>query len=729
MDPMKHLVSSYAAIGICLWLSARATGQAIDPAELLPARTLAYVELSDPARCADELRGLFKGSFLEDPIRLKAVWPASIRGTEAAVFAMFMGPEAMDELADWQAINVGLTGFTPRGYPEAVGVLTGKSRLASLGLRTLITAVNDVRCLRLPDGIEIYEIGEPVRKGTRSVARTRVRYSALRFARALSPTADRMLRARAMRALLLAALDAPTADDLPLPKREVIPPPRDTLPDAVPAPKAGGALPAPKGGGSDEEQQELQEPEFGFYCALRPGCIVWGTTPDVVAETLRRMKGKGREASLARSPLYREACATRRRPDLFLWADAAALTRHIDDFLDRARLEKLAEVRKQNKAQRDATPTMKEKEDHAAELPHQLEEADRAFRRENAAWFTFRAAANPTGMRYLTGSWTIHEGNWTWRVEGRMRPGQSSPFLGLLRNQPLSEDLLRGLPRDSYLMLALPLGDGEKAWDRVLHLGDLCSTAMGERITLSRAMEVMEIHMRLRIGREVAARVRAVGYALRFGPGKAEDTSAEEHIGPGVLIVEAVDEAAAGQLHVLLPRLLVGDRKPPASRAVRIAGQTVHSLCGEDETTVGPMPAFWGRRDRLLILGWRRRDVAAALADWRKPLELSDHPGALAALRDAGAVRAAALFSGRQTLATMARIMSGLPEQTPKQIRSIQYMREMGAPMALMPPTLLTLRSSPDRFCAELTQPEMRTASQTVIDVGLAWLLDLKNGD
>jgi hypothetical protein len=726
MDPMKHFLTSCLVVGLCVALPARVVGQGIDPAELLPARTLAYLELSDPARCADELRALFKGSFIEDVLRMKAVLPLKGGSAEVAVFTLFLGPEAMDELADWQAVNVGLTGFTPQGYPELVGVLTGKPRFASVGLRAMVTMM-DVRCLRLPDGIEVYEIGEPIRKAVRTVAMARMRRSAVRFARAVSPTADRMLRAWAVRQMLLTAMQAPTPDLPPAPK---LPEPLPQLPPpVVVTPPPPRAVPAPKGTGGEEEEKESQEAEFGFYCSMRPGCIVWGTTKDVVAETIRRMKGKVHEGSLARSPEYRAACATRRRPDLFIYADAGKLTRGIDDMLDRERLEKLAEVRKQNRAQREEAKTDKEKQAQAAELARALEEAERAFRQENAAWYAFRAAANPAGMRHITFHWTIHEGNWTWRFDAQMRPGQTSPFLEVLRDQPLGDDLLHGLPRDSYLVMVLPLHGGEKALDRTLRLADLCSIAAGQPTTASKAVEDLQDQLRLRIGRDIAAKVRGVAYALRFGPGKADDTTAEQVTGPGVLIVETRDEASARQLHALLPRLLSGEAKTATPRTVTVERQEVFSLSGDDETTTGPAPAFWGRRDTVLILGWRRRDVAAALADWKKPLEFTDHPAALAALRDAGAVRAAVLFSGRQALGTMARLLSQSPEQGPKHLRSLQYMRELSAPMALMPPTLLTVRCAPDRFAAELTQPEMRTAAQTVIDVGLAWLLDMKNGD
>src|SRR5262249_31035804 len=152
--------------------------------------------------------------------------------------------------------------------------------------------------------------------------------------------------------------------------------------------------PGPKAGGGEEEEKASQEAEFGFYCSMHPGCIVWGTTKAVVADTVRRMKGKVREGSLARSPQYRAACAPRRRPDLFVYADAGNLTRRIDDLVDRERLEKLAEVRKQNKAQREEAKTDKEKQAQAAELARALEEAERAFHQENAGWFAFRAAAN-----------------------------------------------------------------------------------------------------------------------------------------------------------------------------------------------------------------------------------------------------------------------------------------------------------------------------------------------
>jgi hypothetical protein len=722
MDPMKRLLAFGLVLGASLSMSVATMAHGPDPAELLPARTLLYLELSDPPRAADELRALFKSSFLEDPRPFKARHISNALKEMVAAPGLFLGPEAMAELADWQVLNAGLTGFTPQGYPEVVGVLQGRPRFASVGMRALLLLEN-VERLRFPDGVEVYQIGEPVFAAPAAVAKARLRRSALLLAEAISPSAKELLQNRTVRRVLVSDV-TDLAPPPPRPAPDAPPPP--AVPDLPPPPAPlppPGMKPAPAPG-DKVGAKELPEGEFGLYCAMSPGCIIWGTTPKSVADVVRRTRGKGAGPSLARSLLYREASAGRRRPDLFIYVDAAALTQRIDGLVESLRLAKIAEARKPKAPPPPPAPSYADKPKDADKERRAVEEAEKELRTELAPWFAFRAAFNPLGMRYLTGTWTIHNGDATWRIEGRMRPGQTSPFLELLGDRPLRDDLLRGLPRDSYLLVAAPVAGGAKAWARLMRFADLCSAAWDQPTAVSKAIDDLEKKSKVAISRDVAARIQGVAHALRLGPSSAEDTTVEEHLGPGVLLIEATDVEAAAELSKLFPQLLTSDAKAPAPRTVTVGGQTIESLCGDEPATEGEVPKFWGRRGNILVLGWRRADVVTALADWKRPLEFQDHPRALVALRDLGPVRAAALFSGRQMFAVMTRIMSRAANQAPKHVRDIQYLRELSAPMALMPPTLFTLRCTPDRFCAELTQPEMRTASATVIDIGLAWVLD-----
>jgi hypothetical protein len=465
-----------------------------------------------------------------------------------------------------------------------------------------------------------------------------------------------------------------------------------------------------------------EPPEFGFFCSLLPGAVVYGTTPDGVCDTVARLKGKAKGPTLARSPQYREAAATRHRPDLFVYLDPPALVRTIDEVLERELLDRKSGIRAENKAQRDAEKDAAAKKSKAAQLPKELEEAERQHRQDNAVWFALRTLANPAGMRFLTTSWTLHDTSFTWRLDARMREGQASPLLEVLADRPVGEELLRGLPRDSFFLVALPLADAADAWEKVLRAADACHAVLGDAGPKpGRVVRDFEKRMKLLLARDLFARVKGVAWGVRLVD-DAQETGID--CGPGVLAVETKDEAAAQAVEELLPRLLAGGDKAAKPRALTVEGQTVQSLIGDEVKAPGILPGFYGRRGAVVVVGWDRRDVAAALRDGGEPVELRDHPRALAALRGAGGAGAAALFSGRQTLAALTRLLSRQPDQKPKNLRQLAYLREVSAPLAVMPPTLFRLNRRRDGLHFEMTQPDVRVASATVIDVFVAFLTD-----
>ncbi len=684
-------------------LGATAGAGVPDPATLMPARTLAYLELSDPSRCAAELRALTRGSYLEDPLRmLVPLRQAGIHSEELLFCGLGVAPEILGELGDWQGAAVALTGFTSQQYPEIVGVIhTGRSRMLPLAMRTLLAAT-EVRVLRKVEGVEIYQVGDAEKGAARAVAVRRRRGPATVFLKAFVPEARRRARLDAL--LGLVAEDPLAAPPPPVP---VVPPP------AAPAP----AAPADNGEAGTEEK-----PEFGFFCSLLPESFLFATTPDALAEALGRLKGKSRGPTLVQAPAFREAVAERRKPDLFLYVDAPALTRWVDDAIEKKLVERRAEVRQANKAQQDQEATPEARKAKAAELPKELEEAERQHREENAAWYALRMLANPAGMRFLSSSVTIHDSDLTWRLDARMREGQTSPLLELLADRPLTENLLRGLPRDSWFLMALPVGDGAGTWQKVVRLaGALHALAPGDDPSPEKLLRDFEKQRKLRLDRDVFGRLRGLAWGFRVGPYERED---RPEVSPGVLVIEAKDADDARALEDLLPRLLAREDKPAEPQAVRVLGQTVQSLVGEEEKTAETLPAFYGRRGRLLLLGWHRQDVAGGLRDAGEPVELRDHPRALTALRAAGPASAAALFSGRQALASIASQFSKKEKQTDKDLRNIQYLREVSTPMAAMPPTVFVLRRRPDGLRFEMTQPELRTAAVTLIDVAVAAILD-----
>jgi hypothetical protein len=483
----------------------------------------------------------------------------------------------------------------------------------------------------------------------------------------------------------------------------------------VPAP-----VPAPAGGGGDGRAR-TGPPEFGFFCAFPPGAFVFGTTPQAVTQTVRRYKGRGGDDSLARSANYRAAAAGRHLPDLFVYVDAPRVAQWAEIAFQQAWQDRRAQVLEANRARRKAAPAPDPAKE-AEQLARDLEQAERHLRGEFGPWMVARTLLNPAGMRFLTTSWELQGGNFTWRLEVHMKPGQLSPVLSLLEDQTLGEDLLRGVPRDSYFVMALPLADGAATWKGLLTLAEDCyCEAGGEAPVRDKFRRDLERRLRQGTGREVWAPLRGLAWAVRLGPpGKEGLPVGPEQVSPGVLLAAARDERGGRDLETVLPKVLAPGT---TARIVHVAGQVVHSVEGDVEQAAGNVPAFFGRRGKTVILGWRRIDVARALADFAAPPDLRDHPHSLPVLRRQGPVAATALFSGRQALSSVARALSCAPEQSEKDLRILQGVRELAGPMALMQPTLLTVHRRPDGVSAELRQADLRAAAGTVNAVLLSWMV------
>jgi hypothetical protein len=306
------------------------------------------------------------------------------------------------------------------------------------------------------------------------------------------------------------------------------------------------------------------------------------------------------------------------------------------------------------------------------------------------------------------------------RAEARLRPGPASPLVELLPGERLGEGLLGGVPADAFFLAALPGAEGRELLQPLLRLIDTWhADTAGEGPAPGELLRRWERHGKVRLGRDVLARVKGVAAGYRMRP----EANLSAAVTPFV-VVEAAGVAAARDLEALLPRLLAEGDRPAEPRALSVEGPTVLCLLGEEEARKGERLAYYGRRGPTLVLGWDPRTVAAGLCQKAPGADLADHPGALAALGDAGPVGAALLFSGRQWLAQVTRGLAGAPGQSDKDLRRIRYVRELGTPLAAMPPTLLLLRRGADGLRVEARQTDLRVASGTVIDVLAGWLID-----
>jgi hypothetical protein len=666
--------SRTAFLFLLLLLPAHVRAQATDPAKLLPGGTLAYLELSRPGDAMAQIRTLLRHSYLEDPLRFVGLWhKAGIKPEEVLAFFTALSPEVLGEIGDWQGGAVALTGFTPRQEPVVAGVFfPGKSRMATLGVRTLLS-MTEVRPVARVEGADVYLIGPPREASSDDLAF--LRRPAAAFARAVvgGPGAVRTDPRLGRHVLVLAG--APAAQE--------------------------------------------DRPEYGFFCALAAGAVVVGTTPEAVEDLLHRLRGKSAAAALADVPAFRQA-AEHRKPGLFAWCDPAGLDRWMQIALAEDLRQRRAHVRRQNREAQKAEATDKGKKAKAARLPEELRQAEVEHRRDWREWALARGLLRPAALRSVSGWWSLHKGAMRWGLEARLRPGQSCGLRDLLPDRPLGEGLLGAVPADAFFLMALPLADGRDRWRKVLGLVDAWHAAGSEAgPPPSKALEKLEEKMKVRLGKDVLARVRSLALACRMVDAEGVPDGVQ-----WLLVLEAADADAARDLEKLLPALLSPPDKPRRPMPVEVGGRTVQSVNGQDEATPGELPAYWARRGPALVLGWERRAVAAALGDRPPWADLRDHPRALGTLAGEGPLCAGALFSGRQWLAALARGLAHKPNQTNQDLRRLAFLRELSAPMAAMPPTLATLQRLPDGLRLEARQTDLRVAAGTFIDVLCAWLID-----
>ena len=242
-----------------------------DPAELLPANTLAYAELRQPGKLVKEFADLFEGSVLANvPDSFARLLPPGQklprRGhSEFAAlggFGLILSPEVIKEMQRIQGMAIALTGFKG-GEPEWLAVvLPGESNAPAFVMRAVLSTAPVLPAGEV-EGVKLYRVvlggSSSIRKGGPGPRPPRVK----------PPTAR--------------------------PRQEFLAPP---------------------------DVREVVV--FGPTVAMTPGALFIGS-PDAVKDAIRRTRG-GKGAALAGNKTFREA---RREignhPGLFAYAEPAPL--------------------------------------------------------------------------------------------------------------------------------------------------------------------------------------------------------------------------------------------------------------------------------------------------------------------------------------------------------------------------------------------------------------------
>lgn len=148
-------------VALLLCLGGPAAAQVKDPAELAPATTLAYFELSHPDKLAGELQTILKGSMLNDMPKFMAQMRAR-SGDDGRHHMGIMGPEMMftpEVFAEFGRIQGGFLAITGigKGHPDMVAVvLSGSSNVPTFIMRMYLTADSSVRAKSEVEGVTVY---------------------------------------------------------------------------------------------------------------------------------------------------------------------------------------------------------------------------------------------------------------------------------------------------------------------------------------------------------------------------------------------------------------------------------------------------------------------------------------------------------------------------------------------------------------------------------------------
>src|SRR5262249_50678541 len=258
-----------------------------DPAEVMPAETVAYVELRQPGQLVKEIASLFEGSALGNvPDSLTKLFERGERprGSEPlGATGLLFAPEVIRELQRIRGAGVAFTGMGKMG-PEGVAViLPGDSNGPPFLMRAFLAA-GPVRPAGEVEGVKLYQLALG---------------GGARFKQ-----------------------DGPRPPRRPDDPRTS--PPRETKPDPRNLNRGDGKVAEQLGRRDDRAVLEEREgPLPGPVFAMTDEALLIGTV-DAVKDTVSRIKGKAKGETLSGVKTFKEVrTEVGDQPGVFIYADVA----------------------------------------------------------------------------------------------------------------------------------------------------------------------------------------------------------------------------------------------------------------------------------------------------------------------------------------------------------------------------------------------------------------------
>jgi hypothetical protein len=429
----------------------------------------------------------------------------------------------------------------------------------------------------------------------------------------------------------------------------------------------------------DFRKKEVVAPDFsGPTYALMPDGLIIGSSTDGVKEMIRRLKGKTSDPSLASVSAIRSAAALRDKPGLFGYADLAELNARLDE------------------AMKTANPL----------AMHQ--------------WKYLQALLNPKAGKQATVSFTLANGSLELNARIDLEAKETSPLIALLPEGKTNVELLHYVPKDSSIALTLDLADGKKRWTQALALLDGLAKAEGKRRgpTTIKQIEEMEESLKLQFGKDIFAKLTGAAVvvdllALEVGPNPAR-----------LAVLSATDADAAKALEEdILPKLagmLPKGAKEPKRETIQ----------GHRITAIQDADLYYGRHDKILVVGQTGQEVADALTAGAKKGGLLGEARTAAALKDVpdaslvGVLSLGSLLAFVTPLEAQSRravpVAPGAPQPPPqpKKVHPVRakLTKELIRVCESAPPAVLTVGRKPEHVTLVLRQANLRMISAKLVN-------------
>jgi hypothetical protein len=704
---MQALVRSLGALVLVLLLSGQARAERLDPAAWFPARTIAYLEVNQPAQLAKEMDAVFKGSALDNLPNLLAAFREKNPPGERYYYygprvlemlALMVGPEARAEFARTQGAAVALTGVGKTGQPEVVGViLPGDSHLPGLFMRSMflfqtrLQTVGEVEGVRIcRDRRQIYRKygprDEPIERGKEP----KVEYEEYGPAIAVLP-----------KVIILGSSVEAVGDVV----------------RRIKGKQSADSLAAAKG---FKEAAKLRE---------RPGLFGYADIATLVSVMTK---------TLMAGPRF----------DEYRKRDLQEQIRYL-------------EQRRQFEKEREKSEK-REPRDYEAEIgqaKQRLEALEKAAaaRKAEARKVAKLLEEQLGALRSAAGSLSLQDGALGLEIQVQLNPEHKSALAKLLPDQKVDLEVLHYVPADCPFALAKAMPSNPKWWPNLLEVVDALAGASGSKQAPSKALKSVEAKLGFDFGKDLFGKIKSV--AVAAPPARAEIPKGGLHI--PVLVIEAVDADAAKSLEALVPKLValahirnVDLDNLPKPVTETVDGQTVYSLAGGDlpwRTAVQ-----YGVRGRFLVLGQDPKFVAGALAGGAQKKGLLAEAKVAQAIKEVQKPVAVGVWSLGQSLTGLVRSdrdyhprrryykeeieppsrkeggerkgddRTGQLEKLAQGYRKVvdRHAREMEQAVEALPPMVLSVVRQPDRLTLQMRQGRLRDASAKVLGVLVGWQLE-----